>query len=174
LWKQNSAFFAELEPFFDQITLNDFTLNGLDIQLFLSLQEQLQADEKELLAKQTTKDHLTKQITEQTEQLLRQETEQKKLIADISSLETKIASVDTGKIEQLKQEKAELYLQQQQLEPTEIQLQQLIKGLSLITDSGLPLLGEMSADGATANGGGQRGLSTLSDLYTLIQTLKER
>ncbi|MDR3169356.1 MAG: hypothetical protein LBU27_06450 [Candidatus Peribacteria bacterium] len=116
MWQQNSAFFSELEPFLDQITLNDFTLNGLDSQLFLSLQEQLQAKEKELLTLQTTKDHLTKQITDNTTQINKREQEQKKLISDITQLERQIASIDTNQIEQLKQEKANLYAQQQALE----------------------------------------------------------
>jgi DNA repair exonuclease SbcCD ATPase subunit len=158
LSNQNSTFFTELEPFLDQITINDFTLNGLDIQLFLSLQEQLQAKEKSLLALQTTKEHLNKQITEQTQQLIQRETEKKNLIANIASLETKIASIDTSKIEQLKQEKAKLYEEQTKLE----------EGVSHITFSP-----EKEAEKAER----QKELSqptTLSDLFALIQTLKDR
>jgi DNA repair exonuclease SbcCD ATPase subunit len=67
--KTLEPFFADITPFFDQITLNDFTLNGLDIQIFLTTQEELQTQEKSLLTLQTTKDHLTKQIDDLSDQL---------------------------------------------------------------------------------------------------------
>jgi chromosome segregation ATPase len=150
----------------DQITLNDFTLNGLDIQLFLSLQEQLQAKEKELLTLQTTKDHLTKQIKELQAESLKLQAEDSKLKADIASLETKISSIDTGKIEQLKQEKMRLYEQQKQVEEgtTTFFHQHSNTISSLLQQSIIPL------DKGVAEGGG----FSLSDLYALIQTLKER
>ncbi|MDR0608358.1 MAG: hypothetical protein LBG52_08760 [Candidatus Peribacteria bacterium] len=138
-------FCSEIEPFLDQLTLNDFTLNGLDIQLFLSLQEQLQAKEKDLLAKQTIKDHLAKQIADHNNQITKREQEKKKLIADIAHLEKQIAGIDQAQIDKLKQEKAQLYEQQTALETLPIP----------VTFDNQPY-------------------TTLSDLYTLIQTLKER
>jgi DNA repair exonuclease SbcCD ATPase subunit len=116
------TFFTELEPFLDQLTLNDFTLNGLDTQIFIDKQHHLQEKEKSLLALQTSKDHLTKHITDHQTQIQKRNNEHTKLQSEISLLEQKIARIDTNQIEKLKKEKADLYHQQEQLEtniPTE-------------------------------------------------------
>jgi hypothetical protein len=146
-------FFAPIEGLLDQITLNDFTLNGIEIQLFLNIQEQLQTKEKSLLSLQTTKDHLTKQINEQTEQIAKREIEKKNLTSDIASLETKIASIDVERIAKMKQEKVELYEQLLPLTKGEL------KGVQIPQfEPPLPLLQKEGVD----------------NIYILIQTLKER
>jgi chromosome segregation ATPase len=141
----NDTFFTELEPFLDQLSLNDFSLNGLDIQFFLTKQQEFQEKEKSFLALQTSKSHLTKQITDHQDQIQKRKTEQTKFQSDLSFLEQKIASIDTIQIEKLKKEKAELYSQQEQLEtvPT-------------------PILFE------------DKTYTNLTEVYTFIQSLKER
>jgi tetrahydrodipicolinate N-succinyltransferase len=123
----------------------------------------LQTKEKEVLAKQTTKDHLTKQINEQAEQIIKQEQEKKKLTSNIAQLDQQIASIDAAKIEQLKQEKSRLYAQQENLEAGVKQVIQQV-GTGFILSEITKHLSEKEIFQP----------QNLSDLYTLIQALKER
>lgn len=163
MWQKNSAFFAEIEPFLDQITLNDFTLNGLDIQIFLTRQEELQAKEKEILAQQTTRDQLMKQIHDLSDQLLKQEQEKKKLTFDIAQLEVKIASIDAGRIEVLKKEKVQLYEQIALLDNPSV-LSDISPNREKIATL-IPEIYPLSGGSSDSEGG-------LSQLYALIQDLK--
>ncbi|MDR0860600.1 MAG: hypothetical protein LBO09_06605 [Candidatus Peribacteria bacterium] len=166
--EQISTFFTELEPFLDQLTLNDFTLNGLDSQIFINQQVELQEKEKSLLALQTSKEHLTKQITDHQTQIQKRNNEHTKLQSEVSLLEQKIARIDTNQIEKLKKEKADLYHQQEQLE-TNIPTEKIEKFLILF-----PLLGGREEDEPRVGrrkGGYQQG--GVANIYALIQTLKQ-
>ncbi|MDR2190662.1 MAG: hypothetical protein LBP53_05795 [Candidatus Peribacteria bacterium] len=167
MWQKNSAFFTEIEPFFDQITLNDFTLNGLDIQFFLSLQEHLQTEEKSLLSKHTSKSHLEQQINEQTQYIAQQEQEKKKLIANIAQLDQHIASIDTSKIQQLKYEKTKQYEAQQALEAE-------VQHITIPLDTTIVAFSPDKEEGGHWAKRRERKGVSLAELITLIQTLKER
>jgi phage shock protein A len=116
----------------------------------------LQTKEKSLLTLQTSKAHLQQQIKEHTDQLLQQEQEKRKLTSTIEELDKNIASIDTKKIEQLKQEKATHYATQTSLEAG--------SNLFRITHSETisTLLGELPEK--------KEGLSAI---VLLIQTLKD-
>ncbi|MDR0369125.1 MAG: hypothetical protein LBH96_00895 [Candidatus Peribacteria bacterium] len=114
--RQVEDFFMELDGFIGQISLNDFSLRGLNQHIFSTTLELLQTKEKELLSMKTSKEHLSKQIQDIAHQMRQQEQEQQKHSEEIRILETKIRHIDAEKIELLKKEKSDLYAQQIHLE----------------------------------------------------------
>jgi hypothetical protein len=71
-------FFLEIEGFVSQLSLNDFSLHGLDQSIFTKSLEILQLKEKELLRMKTSREHLLKQVQDLAVNIKQQEQEQHK------------------------------------------------------------------------------------------------
>lgn len=124
-WKKR---FDELELIgIDKLSIDDFNLNWLDIQLFLSHFEKEKEKGKEIVALKTKYELLTKQSNEKLDDLRKNEIEEKNLTQNIENIETRIKSIDVAKIDGLKQEKSKLYEEIQKLWPVEEKIQEIKK-----------------------------------------------
>ncbi len=108
---QKNTFFEDLHPLIKQLSLQDFSLNGLELQLYKEYFQQLQSQEKELIADKAKQEQLQKQISEKSHIIKEYQEKEKKLNEEIAHLEQRIASIDVQKIETIKQEKLALYEQ---------------------------------------------------------------
>ncbi len=105
----NDEFFENIEWFFDQISLSDFSLNWLDNSPFEKAQNLIQTKMDAVIKLDT-------QLNELQQQLSNLNTQKQKIWNDISStklsiadLQKKIENIDTKKWNELKEKKMELY-----------------------------------------------------------------
>lgn len=108
---EEKTFFEELHPLLDKITLQEFSLQGLNQEHF---KEQLYAykqEEKNYIALQATREQLRKQSAEKQQFLLKLQQEEKKLKQERENLEQRIARIDLKHIEATKNEKIHAYEQ---------------------------------------------------------------
>ena len=105
----NDEFFENIEWFFDQISLSDFSLNWLDNSPFEKAQNLIQTKMDAVIKLDT-------QLNELQQQLSSLNTQKQKIWNDISStklsitdLQKKIENIDTKKWNELKEKKMELY-----------------------------------------------------------------
>jgi len=105
----NDEFFENIEWFFDQISLSDFSLNWLDNSSFEKAQNLIQTKMDAVIKLDT-------QLNELQQQLSNLNTQKQKIWNDISStklsitdLQKKIENIDTKKWNELKEKKMELY-----------------------------------------------------------------
>lgn len=105
----NDEFFENIEWFFDQISLSDFSLNWLDNSPFEKAQNLIQTKMDAVIKLDT-------QLNELQQQLSNLNTQKQKIWNDISStklsitdLQKKIENIDTKKWKELKEKKMELY-----------------------------------------------------------------
>ncbi len=106
---ENNEFFENIEWFFDQISLSDFSLNWLDNSPFEKAQNLIQTKMDAVIKLDT-------QLNELQQQLSNLNTQKQKIWNDISStklsiadLQKKIENIDTKKWNELKEKKMELY-----------------------------------------------------------------
>ena len=106
---ENNEFFENIEWFFDQISLSDFSLNWLDNYPFEKAQNLIQTKLDAVIK-------LNAQLNELQQQLSNLNTQKQKIWNDISStklsitdLQKKIENIDTKKWNELKEKKMELY-----------------------------------------------------------------
>ncbi len=118
-----NTFFDEIEPLRENLTLQDFSLNGLNNQHFIDNLEKLKLKEKEFITLKATQEQFQKQLTEKKFTITNKQQEEKKLNEDILQLEQRIARIDLQKIEEVKKEKITIYQQLQNLENIEKKIQ---------------------------------------------------
>ncbi|GHW02610.1 double-stranded DNA repair protein Rad50 [candidate division SR1 bacterium] len=114
-----NKFFEDLEDVLNQLTISNFSLNGLDIQLFEARLGEVKKNEKEVIQLKTKQDNLENQLREQ-EQLQRKLREEEiSLTTEIDRLEKVILSVNLAELDKLKTEKNELYIQLEEIDKVE-------------------------------------------------------
>lgn len=114
--KETEGFVLEIEDFLEKLSLNEFSLNGIDRQIFDQVKQDLKKKEEGFLNIQTSIEHLEKQYRELDAQEEKGREEKRNLEAKLQEILKQIASIDPQKLEGLKKEKAKYYEETSQLE----------------------------------------------------------
>ena len=105
----NDDFFENIEWFFDQISLNDFSLNGLDKTVFEKVEWIIQAKVDAVIKLDAQLNEFQQQISVLNQQKFQIWKDIQTTKTNISELQKKIESIDTKRWNELKEKKMELY-----------------------------------------------------------------
>jgi len=106
---ENNEFFENIEWFFDQISLNDFSLNWLDYSPFEKAENLIQTKMDAVIKLDAQLSEFNQQISALNQQKSQISRDIQSVKTNISDLEKKIENIDAKKWDELKQKKMELF-----------------------------------------------------------------
>ena len=105
----NNTFFEDIEWFFDQMTLNNFSLNWFDKSCFQDVENIVKKKVDEIIKLDAKLNEYNQQLRDLDQQKNKNLKEISDLKLNISNLEKKIESIDIKKWNELKEKKMEVY-----------------------------------------------------------------
>ena len=105
----NDEFFENIEWFFDQISLNDFSLTWLDYSPFQKVENLIQTKMDAVIKLDAQLSEFNQQISALNQQKSQISRDIQSVKTNISDLEKKIENIDAKKWDELKQKKMELF-----------------------------------------------------------------
>ena len=105
----NDEFFENIEGFFDQISLNDFSLNWLELSLFEKAENLIQTKMDAVIKLDAQLNEFNQQISALNQQKNQISKDIQSAKVNISDLQKKIENIDARKWNELKEKKMELY-----------------------------------------------------------------
>ncbi len=113
---ENNQFFEDIEWFLDQISINNFSLNGLNKDLFEKAENLIQTKIDAIIKLNTQCDELRHQVNDIQQQKQQNQMEISLLQTKIQDFQRKIENIDVKKWNELKEKKLNLYQQSSSLE----------------------------------------------------------